>query len=226
MSTPYSKIYTRAINLLEDPRITSAFESNPIDFFGIMYGYLDNAIPLFITPQAMQSKLSDRTLPTGQIELFNGDGINNVFHLSTTPTTGALFNFMVANVEVIGSYDSLTNNVTLVNIPPIGVENVSIEWYTDGQFNLTLIDRQELILAMLVVQCWSEKERNFLLDIRRLLGDTDFKLISEANSTNSKNNWFANVREHAETEMKKYSWDIYQENLKVQYAIPANVVGV
>lgn len=226
MSTPYSNIYTRAINLLEDPRVTSAFESNPIDFFQIMYGYLDNAIPLFITPQAMQSKLSDRTEPTGQIELFNGDGINDTFVLSTTPSIGAVFSFLADGSLVNGTYNSIGNEVVLDSIPSFGIDNVSIEWYDEGQFNQTLISRQELILALLLVQCWTEKEKNFLLDVRRLLSDTDFRLISEANSTNSKLNWFINAREHAETEMKKYSWDVYQENLKIQYGLPPNTIGV
>lgn len=226
MATPYSNIYVRAINLFDDPKITSAFENNPIDFYQIMYGYLNNAIPLFITPTAMQAKLNDRTKPTGQTELFDGNGLTNSFHLSTTPPTGAMFNYIVGNAVATGNFNYLTNNATLDVIPPIGTHNVSIEWYADGQFNQTLIDRQEMILALQLVRCWGEKEKNFLMDIRRLLQDTDFKLISEANSTNSKTNWFATIREEAEKEMNNYAWDVYQENLRLKYGIPKNVIGV
>lgn len=219
MSTPYTNIYTRAISELEDPAISSAYVTSPLSFFKIMYNYFNNAIPLFTIPKSVQLKLIDATKPSGKTELFSGNGIITVFPLTSTPTVNAYFNYLVNGVSVIGTYNTVGNSVTITPAPPIGTEDVSIEWYDTGNFNQTLLAREERILSFLLVQCWSEKEKNFLLDIRRLLSDTDFKLSAESTTMREKGNWYNSIRENAESEMKKYSWDVYTDSMNQKYGL-------
>ena len=54
--------------------------------------------------------------------------------------------------------------------------------------------------------CWSEYVNNNRLDIDRLLGDGDFKLPSNATTTNAKVNWFLVNRERVTKHMSKYAW--------------------
>lgn len=224
MATSKVDIYSRAINEFDDPRITSAYKRNPIEFFEIMDGYLNNAIPTFVTPTIMLSVLNDVTVSSTQIELFDGDGITDTFTLTTTPPDGSYFYAYSGNVNFNTpydvTYDELLNQVVLSGIPPTGVENVYVQWYFAGQFNQTLLEREEVILARLTVKTWATKEKNFLLDIRRLLNDTDFRLAAESTNMNSKGTWFAGIREQCEMDMNQYSWDVYNNNLRKQYGLP------
>jgi len=219
MSTPFTNIYTRAISEFEDPSISSAYTTSPLSFFKIMYNYINNAIPLFVTPKSIQLKLIDAIKPSGQTELFSGNGVITVFTLTSTPTANAYFNYLVNGISVVGIYSAVTNSVTLTPPPLTGTENVSIEWYDPGQFNQNLSAREERILSFLLVQSWAEKEKNFLLDIRRLLSDTDFKLSAESTTMRSKGDWYNSIRENVESEMKKYSWDVYTDLMNQKYGL-------
>lgn len=122
-------------------------------------------------------------------------------------------------------YNYLSNAIPLFNIPKImqaklvdrTIPNLSISDY--GQFNQTLSDREEKILSSLLVQCWAEKEKNFLLDIRRLLNDTDFKLSAESTTIREKGGWYNSIRENSEQAMKQYSWDLYIDAMNNKYGL-------
>lgn len=129
MATSKVEIYTRAINRFDDPRITSAFDTKPIDFFQIMSGYLDNAIPEFVTPSKMLSILQDTTASSGATELFNGTGATPTFTLSTTPPLGSYFYGEVGGIEADITYSQGSNSVSFLTNPPIGTENVLAQWY-------------------------------------------------------------------------------------------------
>lgn len=218
MATLFTNIYGKAVNSFDDPFIKSTY-GDTITFFKVMWGYMQNAIPEFIIPESIISKIQDIIEPTGQTEIFNGDGINKIFTLSTTPLQESYFKYIVNDIVVTGSFNYNTNQVTLDSIPSSGSGNVSIEWYYAGSFNKTLELREQRIMAMLWVLNWTEKEKNYLLDIRRLLNDTDFKLSAEAPNINSKNNWYHNMREEVLNMMKQYNWSLYTEDLKKKYGL-------
>ena len=52
MGILFSDVYRKAIALFDDPRITTAYETNPLQFNKIMYTYLQNAISMFNNPDA------------------------------------------------------------------------------------------------------------------------------------------------------------------------------
>lgn len=205
MSTSFIEIYDRAITEFDDPNITKVYNLSQISFFQVMYNYLINAIPAFNNPQSVRAILASRTDPSGYTEIFNGDGITTTFTLSTTPLANSYFEYQINNVVVVGNYDSITNQITFPSPIPSG-HTGSVQWYFAGEFTNTLDDTMKSILAKLLVLHWAEKEKNFLLDIRRLLNDTDFKLNDNSSTTRSKIQWYENIRENAEKLMNQYSW--------------------
>ena len=64
------------------------------------------------------------------------------------------------------------------------------------------------ILARCMVIAWADKEQNFMLDIRNLLNDTDFRLHSPANSLKSKREWVNDLRFEIYTLQTKLDWDL------------------
>ena len=50
MSILFSEIYSKAIALFDDPKVTVAYETNTMQFQKIMYTFLQNAIGQFTNP--------------------------------------------------------------------------------------------------------------------------------------------------------------------------------
>lgn len=207
MATSFIEIYDRAIAEIDDPTITKTYNNSPTDFFKIMYTYLNNAIPSFNNPMSISSSLSKRQIPQNQIELFTGDGTNKVFSLSSTPLNNSFFEYMIQDNVVGATYNGVTNSVTFSYIP-FQSANVSIEWYYVGEFTDNLTDIVKKILSKLLVLSWAEKEKNFLLDIRRLVNNTDFKLNDSAAATRSKGGWYEAMREESEKIMNQYAYSL------------------
>ena len=210
MAVNFENIYSLSIGLFNDPLISNTFSTSPIQYFQIMYTYLQNAITRFNNPSTIQSTLSLVNNPSGQTEVFNGNGTTTVFTLSSTPLTNSYFQCTINNVIYTTTFNYTTNQATIAIPIPSG-QTGSIQWYFAGQFTdpQNLLDSTaQGILARLILTEWVLKERNFLMDIRRLLGDTDFKLISEANSLNAKSKWYNDIREEAEKRMNQYSWSL------------------
>lgn len=214
MIIKFGEIYNRAISIIDDPLITKAYNRSPISFYKIMYSYFQNAIPKFNNPIIVASKLSNRDNPTGYAEAFEGNGEDSTFTLSTVPQGEFMFQFKIGFDIVEGEYNSTDNSVTFPYPIPYNTTG-QFEWYLDGQFNdeflnicnsnlyLYVIDMIKTTLAELTIVCWAEKEKNFLLDIRRLLNDTDFKLNDSASSNRSKTNWYDSMREASEKHMNQ-----------------------
>lgn len=211
MSISLISIYNLAIGLFDDPSITQAYNNSPIDFFKIMYIYFKNGIPRFNNPLVMQSRLSLINNPEGEIEIFSGDG-TTTYSLSTTPLLNSYFDYIIDGIKVNGTYDSLTNSVTFSIPIPEGKTGIC-EWYFAGEIlpdssnNELDITAQDILSRLLVLQ-WCLKEKNFLLDIRRLLNDTDFKLGSEANSIRAKGGWYSDMASEVATKINQYAWGL------------------
>ena len=63
-------------------------------------------------------------------------------------------------------------------------------------------------MAHCTLLAWCEKEKNFILDIRNLLTDNDFKIYSPANSIKAKLDWFKNIQEELDDLICKLGWDM------------------
>lgn len=210
MRTSFLEIYNMAIAELKDPQLKATLAQNPIMFCKVMYNFFVNAISLFTNPLAVADRLSKRDEPVYHSDTFTGDGNTGTFTFSVLPDADKIDNvvycYEAGDEYVSGDYDQTTGTVTFQQPPDYGVP-VVIGWYYIGQFDIQLLEKEKYILSEWVMVCWSEYVNNNRLDIDRLLGDGDFKLPSNATTTNAKVNWFVVNRETVTKHMSKYAWD-------------------
>ena len=210
MRTSFLEIYNMAIAELKDPQLKATLAQNPIMFCKVMYNFFVNAISLFTNPLAVADRLSKRDEPVYHSDTFTGDGNAVTFTFSVLPDADKIDNvvycYEAGDEYVSGDYDQTTGTVTFQQPPDYGVP-VVIGWYYIGQFDIQLLEKEKYILSEWVMVCWSEYVNNNRLDIDRLLGDGDFKLPSNATTTNAKVNWFVVNRETVTKHMSKYAWD-------------------
>ena len=210
MRTSFLEIYNMAIAELKDPQLKATLAQNPIMFCKVMYNFFVNAVSLFTNPLAVADRLSKRDEPIYHSDTFTGDGNTVTFTFSVLPDADKIDNvvycYEVGDEYVSGDYDQTTGTVTFQQPPDYGVP-VVIGWYYIGQFDIQLLEKEKYILSEWVMVCWSEYVNNNRLDIDRLLGDGDFKLPSNATTTNAKVNWFVVNRETVTKHMSKYAWD-------------------
>ena len=210
MRTSFLEIYNMAIAELKDPQLKATLAQNPIMFCKVMYNFFVNAISLFTNPLAVADRLSKRDEPVYHSDTFTGDGNAVTFTFSVLPDADKIDNvvycYEAGDEYVSGDYDQTTGTVTFQQPPDYGVP-VVIGWYYIGQFDIQLLEKEKYILSEWVMVCWSEYVNNNRLDIDRLLGDGDFKLPSNATTTNAKVNWFVVNRETVTKHISKYAWD-------------------
>lgn len=210
MRTSFLEIYNMAIAELKDPQLKATLAQNPIMFCKVMYNFFVNAVSLFTNPLAVADRLSKRDEPIYHSDTFTGDGNTVTFKFSVLPDADKIDNvvycYEAGDEYVSGDYDQTTGTVTFQQPPDYGVP-VVIGWYYIGQFDIQLLEKEKYILSEWVMVCWSEYVNNNRLDIDRLLGDGDFKLPSNATTTNAKVNWFVVNRETVTKHMSKYAWD-------------------
>lgn len=210
MRTSFLEIYNMAIAELKDPQLKATLAQNPIMFCKVMYNFFVNAVSLFTNPLAVADRLSKRDEPIYHSDTFTGDGNTVTFTFSVLPDADKIDNvvycYEAGDEYVDGNYDQTTGTVTFKQPPDYGVP-VVIGWYYIGQFDIQLLEKEKYILSEWVMVCWSEYVNNNRLDIDRLLGDGDFKLPSNATTTNAKVNWFVVNRETVTKHMSKYAWD-------------------
>ena len=219
----FKDIYARAINLFDDPDINRAYVEDVIKFEKMMYPHLINGIQLFKNPTKITWELFDQTAPQGKMEIFEGsEAQDNQLTLGSTPVENSDVVVMInGQIDSGAVYNADTNSVTLSKeVSP--TDEISVEWYYGGQFNSDFADAAAPmisagvisakvvdILARALVVAWAEKNKNFILEIRNVLTDTDFKLYSPANSTQSKIAWVQDLRKDLDTMQTKLGWDLY-----------------
>lgn len=218
----FKDIYNKAINLFDDPIIMRAYAEDAVRWEKLMYPYLENGVNKFTNPTKIAFLLVDQTLPSGQIETFVGNGTATYQTTagSFTPTADADFSFYIGTrVDKGATYDNGT--VTFSENVPVGT-TCAVEWYSGGHFNTDFSQaasrtvsaqvieyRVKDILANALVLAWAEDEKNFLLDIKNLLTDHDFRIYSPANSIAAKQNWVNSIKFNLDTQTNKLSWDLY-----------------
>lgn len=217
---PYKTIYNQAIDLFDDPIYSKAYKEDTVRWEKMMYPHLINGLADFTNPTKIRYELINRTEPTGKIEIFDGDG-SATYTLSTTPAEGSDFSYMINGLyDYQATYDADTNSVTFSKIVPVN-SKCSVEWYQPGCFTSdfssaaaptvdSAIIQQKVteILARALVYEWASKEQNFLLDIKNLLTDTDFKIYSPANSIKAKVQWANSLKYNLDTLTNNLAWEL------------------
>ena len=206
--------------MFDDPDINNAFETNEILFCKMMYSYLQNSISLFDNPSKIAFRLSNYTEPIGKTEIFEADGINKDFVSEMIFRDDSKKIYMEDNVIVQGDYDQNTKIVSFNNVLNLG-QQYFFERYFVGCFNEDFLDisnssdgqqfiinRIKDILARLLIKSWAEETRNFLLDIKNLLSDSDFKVHPNSSVLRSKNEWVAQMDKELAELQNRLSWVI------------------
>lgn len=206
MSTSFLEIYKEAISRIDDPRLTNKFEESIIDFSMIMNNFLLDAMPKFTTPSFVLKKLMDHVDADMYSEDFKGDGIVIEFKFDIPIPDTAIVEVRVDGSVKTGYHIDYTNYSVVFDIAPMENSDIQIRWYEAGYFNSELNLSEINILSDILIYCWAQKERNYLLDIRRLLSDTDFKLNDASKSVEGKSNWVYGLREEYQKAMNNYSW--------------------
>lgn len=223
----FQDIYTRAVALFDDPKITYAYETNKIRFNKTMWPFLQNAISAFAQPTMIAFWNADYTEPSGTMEIFIEETDTTTSELMTTfeldadfeIIEGSIYQYTADGESVIGYLNTTDRTVTFPETIEEGAE-FSIEQYFPGCFNQDSIDvlpvsqasvlRQvEGILAHRLVLTWAEGERNYLLDIRNLMADADFKkTAANAKSLTSKDAWVDRLHTEVYTMETQLGWMI------------------
>lgn len=223
----FSDIYERTVNLIDDPDINRAYLTNTIEFQKIMYNFLINGLSYFSNPIKVSDALAQYDEPTGETEVgkcetgkqtYNvtmdiPEDAEIVFYIDTPNKKGVLIKH-----QTEATYDATAKTVEFAN-PVNDGEQYEIEWYKAGAFTADFVaagkaigdsmtKRVTEILARTTVIAWAEKEQNFLLDIRNLLNDTDFKLHSPANSLKTKTDWVKDLQFEIYSLQNKLDWDL------------------
>lgn len=223
----FSDIYERTVNLIDDPDINRAYLTNTIEFQKIMYNFLINGLSYITHPIKVTDALAQYNKPTGEtevgacetgkqtydVEMDIPEDAEVVFYIDTPNKKGVL-----VKQQAEATYDATDKTVTFVK-PVSDGEQYEIEWYKAGEFTAdftqagaaigsSMTKRVIEILARTTVIAWAEKEQNFLLDIRNLLNDTDFKLHSPANSLKTKTEWVNSLQFEIYSLQNRLDWDL------------------
>lgn len=223
MGILFSDVYRKAIALFDDPRITTAYETNPLQFNKIMYTYLQNAISMFNNPLSVSLRLSEYKEPKGIMQVFEGDGENSTFELDPEfeILDNSVYNYIEREILVQGTIDANTHTVSFPDVLPEGkqyaVEQYYVGEFTDNFEGLTnknvqganlVVGYVKDILARLLVKAWGEEERNLLLDIRNLMQDSDFKIMSNDRILRAKNAWIEQLDSEIYNYQNRLAWQI------------------
>ena len=157
------------------------------------------------------------------MQVFEGDGKNNKFELDPEfeIQDNSIYNYIEGELLVQGSIDKEAHTVEFPDVLPEGkqyaVEQYYVGEFTDNFEGLTnknvngtslVVGYVKDILARLLVKAWGEEERNLLLDIRNLMQDSDFKIMSNDRILKAKNEWVDQLDSEIYNYQNRLAWQI------------------
>ena len=219
----FSDIFDRAIFLFDDPDLNYYYNCDPVGFQKIMTRYLLDGKDRFSSPIEVACHLTNYSaLQSAKDELVGTGSEAVLVDVDFDPVENSVFTFKINGVvDPEAVYDSDTRTITFSKVVPEGTP-CSIEYCFAGAFTDDFVwsysakylsssvinERVVDILAHCTLLAWVNKEKNFVLDIRNLLTDTDFKIYSPANSIRAKVDWFKNVQAELDDLIGKLGWDM------------------
>ena len=219
----FSDIFDRAIFLFDDPDLNFYYNADPVGFQKVMLRYLLNGKERFSNPIEIASKLNTYSALQSMRDDLVGTGSAEVeVDEDFVPVDNCVFSFKIdGKPDPEAVYDSDTKKVIFSRVVPEGTPcsveycyagafTDNISWSYSAQFLTPAVIQSKVIdiMAHCTLLAWCEKEKNFILDIRNLLTDTDFKIYSPANSIKAKLDWFKNIQEELDDLICKLGWDM------------------
>lgn len=223
MSILFSEIYTKAFALMNDPKLTVAYETNKIQWQKLMYPYMQNAIGMFENPTSIAVRLADYVEPIGQMEVFEGDGVTNEFKLDEhfELMEDSIYSYTEGSLNVEGKIDRDNRTVIFPDVLPEG-KQYSVEQYFAGKFtddftgfNLNARNSSKVFLELiknivtrLLIKAWAESLRNDYLNTRSTMTDTDFKLTEASKALIANNKYVDQLDNELKQMQNRLGWMI------------------
>lgn len=219
----FKDIYERAIKLYDDPAIKYKYYNDPVGFDRVMFHYLMVAKNKFTSPTAITNKFCEYSEPEGIEESFDGNGSDTYILESQVPNKGkgVTFLFKVGEESISGVYNSTNNSVIFSRKIEVN-ETCSVTWSFAGAFTAdfttcfrsdfnvpALIDKIITILAYALLSTWGDEEVGRLLEVKNILIDTDFNLLSQANATRARIEWRDRMNENVDSLTSEFTWMIF-----------------
>jgi hypothetical protein len=136
VSISFKEIYTKAIGLFDDPKITVAYENNLVQFCKLMSSFLTTSISLFNNPIVVAEKLSNFKPPQGQTEIFISDGETKTYTLSEEfdLKENSICTYIAKDKIVEGKLDKENKTVTFPDVLPKGEELLFEQYILESLF--------------------------------------------------------------------------------------------
>ena len=163
-------------------------------FYRRMWNYMQAAIPLFNKPPTMILRLRGYTAPEFSDVLYtvNEEPTDGTVTVSTGITDMDICSAGVIAEDEFGdpsyipltvnSYDEQTGDVVISGPVSLGDE-VDIDFYKSGSFNVELNPTEIDILAFCIYDVWEHRFDNNALERASKIRDANFTTISEASQT-------------------------------------------
>ena len=219
----FSDIFDRAIFLFDDPDLNYFYNADPVGFQKVMLRYLLNGKERFSNPIEIASQLNIYDSLVSMRDDLTGTGSTEVpVDADFQPVDNCVFSFKInGKADPDAVYDSEARKVIYSQVVPEGTPcsveycyagafTNDITWSYNARYLTPAVIQSKVIdiMAHCTLLSWCEKEKNFILDIRNLLTDTDFKIYAPANAIRAKIDWFKNVQEELDDLICKLGWDV------------------
>jgi hypothetical protein len=227
-----STIFDRAVNLFDDPYISSAYVKDPVSFQTVMRSCMIAGKPRWRKPASLANLFASPTSASGMSVSFDGTGaaayeVPADDRPSAELAPKAAMSYSIGGTpDASAAYDAATGTVTFSSAVPTGTK-CSFAWYYAGNYandpssaisvnvpSDLLTDSCIDILAYCCLLGWDTHEMNDLLQISNILTDDDFKLYSPANNIEAQNERHAVIQKALDTQV-----------IQLQYMIRATYKG-
>lgn len=205
---------------INDVRLEEELQNNPALFFRKMALYLKNAIPRFNKPPEEQGRLTG-TPPSYDDYSFTTteEGEQTI---NTDLTGYSIFSVQQIQVDQFGNpestplagcqYDAETGVVTVPAGLAVG-SVLSIDFYTDGEFDNDLSLDEKEILGMCLQMVWENRFSGNWLDRVPKPKGKSFDIPSEAPQTNANTSRMKFLQKELNGKMRAYSQMIAYQNV-------------
>ena len=87
----------------------------------------------------------------------------------------------------------------------------------DGEFSVDLTNKNQVILSLIMLRYWMERQIQDVLQMNNFIQDHDFKRYSEANNLRAKSDYLKQMIERLDTRLVEYGYDNNEwTNWKIQ----------
>ena len=195
MGTAFEQIECAALTYIKNDMSLDWDLKNRLPvFYRRMWNYMQAAIPLFNRPPVMLTRLHAYTEPQYSDVLFtvSEEPVNGVITVDTGIADMDICSAGVLTEDEFGdptyvplsveSYDTETG-VVVIGGPIATGDEIDIDFYKSGSFNVELNPTEIDILAFCIYDVWEDRFDNNAIERASKIRDANFTTISEASQT-------------------------------------------